>query len=342
MAIKTAAGRAAAVRTATGMAAASRSRAEAPSSGAALAPTTAPVLPRPPAVDLVPDPVPHRPPAPPPTPAVQESPPSGPTVTAVTGPPPGDGDRRNLLLAALVIIAVAGVLGLVALVATVLSGTPSPDSITQPSATSGGGTQPSGSPGATPPEAGPGGPPDDGLVVDAVLVSATTIEIVETIRWPDGGPAPIELELLPGLAAASGLTVEATPTVEALQVSVDGSAVTPVRREGARNAWLVTPPSGAAPQFLEIRYLLQGAILRSEPAVPGRALAVLTPITFGAVVDLPITIHIAGTGVLNVYCPTAPTPAALNCGRLDAGRWTVTPPPGRPFVIAQLDLPPPS
>lgn len=235
-----------------------------------------------------------------------------------------------------------GVLGLAVLVATVLSGSPGPDSITRPGATGNAGTEPSGSAGPTAPGGLPDAPPGDGLVVSAVLLSVTTIEVVETVRWPDGGPAAIELELLPDLAATSGLTIEAAPTVESLQVAVDGVAVTPVRRAGVPNAWVVTVPSGAAPQSMVVRYLLEGAIARSEPATPGRALALLTPIAYGAAADLPITIGLASDGVLNVYCPTAPTPATLSCGRLDTGRWTVLPPPGRPLVVAQLDLPAPT
>ncbi len=93
---------------------------------------------------------------------------------------------------------------------------------------------------------------------------------------------------------------------------------------------------------MEVRYRLDGAIVRSEPFVDGRALALLTPIAYGAVTNLRITIDLAAAWVLNVYCPTAPTPAALLCGQLDGDHWTMTPPPGRPLVVAPLDLPPPT
>lgn len=284
----------------------------------------------------------HRP-APPPV-SLFATPPASPSSTAPSKLRPEGSDRRNVLLVALVLVAVAGTFGLIALVATLVSGGSGTDSITQPRATDGLALpEPSGSaetnaPGSVP----PGGEPLDGLTVTASVVSPTMIDVLETVRWPDGGPATIELELPPDLAAASRLTVAATPTVESLQVSVDGSPATPVQRDGGTNAWLVIPPSGAAPRAMEIRYRLEGAIVRSEPAVPGRALALLTPISYGAAVDLSITIDIAASGVLNVYCPTAPNLAALSCGRLEGNRWTVTPPPGRPLVLAQLTLPLPT
>jgi len=248
-----------------------------------------------------------------------------------------------VLKVALVVVAVAGVLGLAALVATMLSGTPATDSLTQPRATAGGTVpEPSGSAEPTAPNGDPPPGSSDGITVRAAVVSQTTIEVVETVQWPDGGPATIELRLPVDAATAAGLTITATPTVESLQVSVDGSAVVPAPRDGSRNTWLVTPPSGAAPRSMEIRYLLESAIVRSVPSTPGRALALLTPISSSATRGLSVQIVLAADSVLNVYCPTASTPATLMCGRLEAEMWTVTPPPGLPLVVAQLDLPEPT
>jgi hypothetical protein len=173
----------------------------------------------------------------------------------------------------------------------------------------------------------------------AAVQSPTTIEVVEVVRWPDGGPATIELELSEEAAAAGRLTISPDLAVESLQVSVDGSPVIPAPRAGSSNAWVVRPPSGAAPTLMEVRYLVDGAIVRSVPSRPGRALAVITPISAKANGDLPVAIAISATGVLNVYCPGGTTQAAILCGQLDGDRWAVTLPPGLPLVVAQLDLP---
>jgi hypothetical protein len=173
------------------------------------------------------------------------------------------------------------------------------------------------------------------------VVSANQIEVVETVRWPDGGPATIALALPANAANAGGLAINPVLTVESLQVSIDGAPVIPVPQAGVSNAWVLTPPSGAAPRLMEVRYLLDGAIVRSVPASPGRALAVLTPISTAAADGLPITIAIAAADVLNVYCPGASSQSAILCGRLEGDYWTVTPPPGGPLVVAQLDLPGP-
>ena len=62
-------------------------------------------------------------------------------------------------------------------------------------------------------------------------------------------------------------------TPASLQVSVDGSRAALVRPDSAPNTWLVTSPSGTAPHSMEVSYRLDGAIVRREPSVDGRALA---------------------------------------------------------------------
>ena len=225
-----------------------------------------------------------------------------------------------------------GVLGLVALVATIVadSATDLPQAV--PSSNRGSTIPERSDPVAT---TAPGGAPRgfvDGLAVAAAVVSPTMIEVVETVHWPKGGPATIELALSSDAAAEAGLAIMPTPTVESLQVSVDGSPVAPTLREGSTSAWVITPPSGAAPRTMEVRYVLTGAIVRSLPSSPGRALAVLSPISTGAVGDLPTIISISTADVLNVYCPTAAEQTAIMCGRIDGDRWTITPPPGLPIV----------
>ena len=285
--------------------------------------------------------------APPVTPsaAIQAptAPPAPPAVGSPDPPAPREPRRRNSLLLLLVLVAVVGVLGLVALIASMVSDSPSSGPAAGPAAsTQGTLTDPTGpvassAPGSVP----PGGSAADGLAVVAAVVSPTTIEVVEVVHWPDGGPATIELELSDDAASSGGLSIAPESSVESLQVSVDGSPVIATLRDGSTNRWSITPPSGAAPGSMEVRYLLVGAIVRSVPSSPGRALAVITPISSGLARDLPVSMAISAANVLNVYCPTGANQATIMCGRLDGDRWVVTPPPGLPLVVAQVNLPAP-
>lgn len=304
----------------------------------------------PPTIPRVPTPTPNgatMPPpssAPPPLPPAATSPPViAPPVVRPAAPPSDHLRRQEALLLVLALVAAAGVLGLVALVATIVADSAPDLPRAVPSSTARSTLPERTEPVVTTaPGGGERGSPVDGLAVAAAVVSPTMIEVLEMVRWPDGGPATIELALSSDAASAGGLAIMPNPTVESLQVSVDGSPVTPTLRAGSTNAWVITPPSGAAPRTMEVRYVLTGAIVRSLPSAPGRALAVLSPISTGAVGDLPTTIAISTTDVLNVYCPTAVNQAAIMCGRLDGDRWTITPPPGLPVVVAQIDLPMPA
>ena len=265
-----------------------------------------------------------------------------PTVINPWQPPVEEEPRRQRgPVLALAGVALAVVAGLIALAVTVFGddGSPSdeplaasspPVLVTQPNP-----TEPSGEPGSIT----PGQAPVDGLSLAAAVISPTTIEVVETVHWPEGGPATIELTLSEDVAAAGGLAIAPEFSVGSLQVSVDGSPVIPSPRAGVENAWVITPASGAAPRSMEVRYLLEGAIVRSVPSSPGRALAVLTPMSAGAVGDLPIAIAISTSDVLNVYCPGGANQQAIMCGRVQGGLWTTNLPPGLPLVVAQVDLP---
>ena len=281
-------------------------------------------------------------------PVADAVPPAGGSLPPIWAPEterPHDRRRRSTFVLGLVAVAMAGVLGLVAMIVTMVDSNPS----AQPRADVR--VEPSAAPEATQPDrstpaptsagtsAGSGTAPADGLAVAAAVISPTTIEIVETVGWPDGGPAEIELELPADAASTAGLAIAPEPVIESLQVSVDGSPVVATLRDGTSNAWVIRPPTGAAPSSMVVRYLLEGAIVHSVPAVPGRALAVVTPISAGAARDLPVTLAISATDVLNVYCPAGTTQAAIRCGRLEDDHWVVTLPPGLPLVVAQLDLP---
>ena len=131
-------------------------------------------------------------------------------------------------------------------------------------------------------------------------------------------------------------------TAASLQVSVDGSRAAP-GAAGQRTEHVAGHLTERHRTALHGGQLPTRRCHRSPRTVSRRTRTrLLTPIAYGAVTNLPITIDLAAAWVLNVYCPTAPTPAALLCGQLDGDHWTMTPPPGRPLVVAPLDLPPPT
>jgi hypothetical protein len=90
-----------------------------------------------------------------------------------------------------------------------------------------------------------------------------------------------------------------------------------------------------------LRYRLAGAIVAVTPAPPGRALALVAPLTglISAVPGHPVQVRAGGAGVLGVSCPTAQRGSV--CGTRTADGWTATvPPQARPIVVLlQLDSP---
>ena len=231
----------------------------------------------------------------------------------------------------------AGVLGLVALISATLDRIPAAD----PGSAGQSAAQPPGSgsePAATPPPGAlrtSGTPRSDSPCLRPWSRRARS-------RWsrPCAGQTAdrttILLELPEGAAAAGGLAVTTEPTVESLQVSVDGSAVEPAEVPDARNAWVITPPSGAAPSRWKFATSSTAPLFAaSRPAPVGPSLSSLRSRALPAAISRS-TIAISALDVLNVYCPAAPSQNAIMCGRLDGDRWTVTLPAGLPLVVAQL------
>lgn len=182
-------------------------------------------------------------------------------------------------------------------------------------------------------------PPSDGAVLTAIVLGGDVLDISEVVSWPDGGPQEFTLEL-PDLGALSGVEADFDPDVSDLQVTLDGTPVEAVPDGTAPNTWLVESP-GAAPSTMEIRYLLDGAVIRSTPSQAGRGLAVLAPLSQNVLESLPVTVELPGAGrVLNIACPTAPDAAGQLCGRESADRWTAELPAGQPPVaVVQVELP---
>ncbi|MEO6412319.1 MAG: hypothetical protein ABIO48_06985 [Pedococcus sp.] len=208
-------------------------------------------------------------------------------------------------------------------------------------------TAPSSSAPVAPPRSGntsyvPGAAAGPGQTEPGALVRATpsadgSLEVVERVRFAD----PVtELSLGPPLT--KGVMAKSIPTgvvIADLQVQADDAIVD----IGVRSlATARTVELSAEASTVIMRYRLTGATVRSIPSTPGRALAVLPPITQPATLgSTPFVIEVSGAQVTNVLCPGLPTAAQL-CGRTWARGWYLSPQqPGRTAVLAQLTLPDP-
>ena len=199
----------------------------------------------------------------------------------------------------------------------------------------------------TPPRSGssayaPGMPVGPGQTEPGVLVRATpaadgSLEVLERVRFAD----PVtELSLAPPLT--KGMAAKSRPShveITDLQVQAD-DAIVDIGVRSLTKARTVELP--AQTDTVVMRYRLTGATVRSVPSTPGRALAVLPPITTAATLgSVPFVIEVSGAQVTNVLCPGLPTAAQL-CGRTWARGWYLAPQlPGRTAVLAQLTLPDP-
>lgn len=245
--------------------------------------------------------------------------------------------RDHWILAFVLVVAAAVVVGVGVVLASIAVDDDGTSAIDVPATSEGSPTTPEATPEPTPPPVLP--PPADGAVLTATVLSGDVLDVSEVVSWPDGGPQEFTLEL-PDLGALSGVEADFDLDVSDLQVTLDGAPVEAVPDATATNTWLVESP-GAAPSTMEIRYLLDGAVLRSAPSQAGRGLAVIAPLSQNVLESLPVTVELPGAdGVLNVACPTAPDLAGQLCGRESADRWTADLPPGAPpVVVVQVELP---
>ncbi|MDQ3155490.1 MAG: hypothetical protein M3Q98_02015 [Actinomycetota bacterium] len=87
-------------------------------------------------------------------------------------------------------------------------------------------------------------------------------------------------------------------------------------------------------------YSVEGAIAQARPSVPGRALALVTPMTIERSAGLESRIEVDGQGVLNLGCIATGSPMTA-CGTDTGRRWVVERSADDPAVdvIAQVNLP---
>lgn len=232
------------------------------------------------------------------------------------------------VLAAVLVVAAAAVVGLAAVLTSVLLDDDG-DSAQAVTGTPGGATT------AAPP---PVTPPPSGALLTATVGIGDILSVTEVLSWPSGGPAVFTLEVS-DLNAVSGLTGDYAPVVSDLQVTLDGNPVEATPVDGSTTEWQVASPQGEAPSTLEVTYTLAGAIVRSEPAVEGRGLAVVSPLTRDVLGSIPLRIEIPGDAVRAISCPRASDLVGQLCGRQGDALWSADAPPGDPPVVTvQLDL----
>jgi len=129
------------------------------------------------------------------------------------------------------------------------------------------------------------------------------------------------------------------PVASSVQLSTSEEVAVLLKRRVTKSTEVVfaTP----ATRF-EARYRLSGAMVRSRPAPPGRALAAVGPLVGGIPADLPVKVVVTGNVVRNLVCPRLPL-MQQGCAAGSAPRFRVdrTLAWRSALVLAQLDLPRP-
>jgi hypothetical protein len=144
---------------------------------------------------------------------------------------------------------------------------------------------------------------------------------------------------VPDLGRAGSGFAMLRPVASAVQLSVgDQPVVVPDTRLSATETVQLTGPT----RTYELRYVLEGATVRSVPSTAGRALAALAPLSRPADTSTPVVIIPSGDSVRNLTCPHL-VGDALACSDGVVGRMAVR---GElrlddALVLLQLDLPRP-
>ena len=179
---------------------------------------------------------------------------------------------------------------------------------------------------------------EPGIHVVAQPGADGSLEVVEHIKAP---AAVSSLTITAPRASGSGVA-QTSPTIQGFQAQADGLVVTdapqPTIPAGGDRLDLPGPATD-----IVLRYRLEGAVGRSQPAPVGRVLVVLPPITApdAGLGDLSVVVEVVGGNVRNVVCPDLPVSDQL-CGRQNGEVWsTAAMPLGGSSIVAQIDLPAP-
>jgi hypothetical protein len=164
--------------------------------------------------------------------------------------------------------------------------------------------------------------PDGTLdVTERVMFRAITNSVVLT---PPAGDS--------GSAAFAG----SRASLRGLQVEVGGRPVSGLPKQ-IRTADTVALPTDTT--TLTLRYELDGTSVKSKPSTAGRALAYIRPVTASIDRSLPVQMHAAGTGTINLTCPRL-SAAEQACARGTAPNFAVASglTAGTSTVVIQLEL----
>lgn len=104
----------------------------------------------------------------------------------------------------------------------------------------------------------------------------------------------------PAVAEAGGDFAELQPQATAVQISAGDQPVT-VPGRGVVQAPVSVPVRGVT--HVEMRYVLQGVVVRSVPSTAGRAIGAVGPLTSGLDPTLPVLVTTSGATVLGLSCP---------------------------------------
>ena len=195
-------------------------------------------------------------------------------------------------------------------------------------------SRPSRAPPDPPPGSGPSAPA--GAQVEVVVqLGGRSLGVTETVTWPDQAPTTLALAW-PEPDVLTGAVAGLAPAVRALEIRADDRE--PAAPDPASpQPWALPLPGGSS--RLRLTYVLEGSVLLSDATVPGRALAVFSPLTGSAAGTGPVVVRLEGNGLLNVACPVAEGAAPDPCGHQSDGSWVVSlPDEGPGLVLVQLDL----
>ena len=175
------------------------------------------------------------------------------------------------------------------------------------------------------PRSGPGADAPGSELTAAIDADGRHVDVYERAVLRPGTTSVL---LAPATTAGLPETLrDLRPSVEDLQAEVDGR---PVAATPAGDGWQVAAPGGITQVVL--RYRLGGALVRQEPAPPGRAGVLLRPLTGPAAQAAadPVVVRIDDRRVVALYCP-APRPAL--CAASAGTVLTATVPPGADAVV---------
>jgi hypothetical protein len=184
--------------------------------------------------------------------------------------------------------------------------------------------------------AGPG-VTEPGIRLSATPTPLGALEVSERVRLP-ADVTTIEIAV-PDLARAGPGFAMLRPAASAVQLTAgDQPVVLPDDKLSATETVPLTGPT----RTYELRYVLEGATVRSVPSKAGRALAALAPLSRSADPSTPVVILTSGDRVRNLACPRL-AGDALACSDGVVGRMAVR---GElrlddALVVLQLDLPRP-